>query len=291
MAIVFGNKKKKKTAPVRVEEQPADLLGDNLNFDGIEAFNLLRTNLSFSFSDEKKCHVIGVTSPIPGTGKSLISTNMAYSIAKAGRKVLLIDGDLRLPTVATKMGIASKPGLSNILVSPIDPMSAVQHYNGTLDILVAGDIPPKPSELLGSDRMGNVLAELSEYYEYIILDLTPVTVVPDTLAVAKFLDGIVIILRKDHDEKRALDETLRQLELAKARILGIVFNSGSGYKSPYGNGYKKKKYEGKNTGKSGAKKSGDNYRYGAKPTMKENATAEKKPKPMSTDSPEKTDWL
>ena len=285
MAIVFGDKKKKKTAPVGVDEQPADLLGDNLNFDGIEAFNLLRTNLSFSFSDEKKCHVIGVTSPIPGTGKSLISTNMAYSIAKAGRKVLLIDGDLRLPTVATKMGIASKPGLSNILVSPIDPMSAVQHYNGTLDILAAGDIPPKPSELLGSDRMGNVLDELSEYYEYIIFDLTPVTVVPDTLAVAKFLDGIVLIIRKDHDEKRALDETLRQLELAKARILGIVFNSGSGYRKQYGKSYGKKYY------KYGGKKNGDNYRYGAKPTLKDPANAEKKPKPISTDSPEKTDWL
>ncbi|MBO4217096.1 MAG: polysaccharide biosynthesis tyrosine autokinase [Clostridia bacterium] len=285
MANPIGIKPKKKTETVK-NDAATELLGEKLHFDGIEAFNLLRTNLSFSFSDEKKCHIIGVTSPVPGTGKSLISTNMAYSIAKAGRKVLLIDGDLRLPTVAAKMKIAGKPGLSNILVSPLDPMSYVQHYNGTLDVLVAGDIPPKPSELLGSDRMGNVLDELSEFYEYIIFDLTPVTVVPDTLAVAKYLDGVVIVLRRDHDEKRAFDDTLRQLELAKARIIGIVFNSGSGYRSAYGKIYKKTYGYRKSN-----KKSSDNYRYGAKPTMKENGGAVKSVKPVKPENTEKNNGV
>lgn len=257
------NKNAGNVKTIKSDAADTEMIGDKLGFDGVEAFNLLRTNLSFSFSDEKKCHIIGVTSPIPGTGKSLISSNVAFSIAKTGKKVLLIDGDLRLPTVAAKMGVVPKPGLSNVLVSPIDPMTVVQQYNGTLDIMAAGDIPPKPSELLGSDRMGNILREFAEYYEYIVIDLTPVTVVPDTLAVAKFIDGIIIVVRRDHDERGALDETLRQLNLAKARIIGIVFNNGVEMKTKRG-GYKKYyKYK-----HSSEKKNGDNYRYGAKPTIK-----------------------
>lgn len=255
---LFNKTAKNKKKSVASETPETEMIGDKLGFDGVEAFNLLRTNLSFSFSDEKKCHIIGVTSPIPGTGKSLISANLSYSIAKTGKKVLLMDGDLRLPTLAAKTGVVPKPGLSNVLVSPIDPMTVVQQYNGTLDVMAAGDIPPKPSELLGSDRMGNILEELSEYYEYIIIDLTPVTVVPDTLAAAKFIDGIIIVVRREHDERNALNETLRQLELAKAKIIGLVFNNGADSKTRYG-GYKKYGYE---------KKNGDNYRYGSKPTLK-----------------------
>ena len=274
-------KKNVKTAPGKLPggAPMPEMIGDRLGFDGVEAFNLLRTNLSFSFSDEKKCHILGVTSPVPGTGKSIIATNISYSIAKAGKKVLLVDGDLRLPTVAQKMGVAQKPGLSNILVNALDPMSTVQHYNGTLDILASGDIPPKPSELLGSDRMGGVLAELSDYYEYIIFDLTPVTVVPDTLALAKYLDGVVLVVRREHDEKRALDETLRQLELAKTKVVGFVFNNGAGYRNAYGKyyGYGKNKYGYKYK----YKKYGDNYRYGAKPTIRDNGTPVKSARPAA----------
>ena len=265
------------------------LIGDKLKFDGVEAFNLLRTNLMFSFTDDKPCHVIGVTSPLPGTGKSLISTNLAYSIAKMNRKVLLIDGDMRLPTVAQKLGLKSKPGLSNLLVSACSTADVVQHFSDYMDVIAAGDIPPKPSELIGSDRMQEVLELFSKEYEYIIFDSTPVTVVPDTLVVAKYLDGIVLVVRKDHDEKNALSDTLRQLDIAKARILGFVFNNGLSYKSRYGKYYRYGKYKygkykygkykyGRYAYKQGyGNRYNTDYRYGVKPTLKETPTTKKEP--------------
>ena len=216
------------------DDNDLDLLGDKLSFDGIEAFNLLRTNLSFSFSDDKKCHIVGIVSPIPSTGKSLVSSNLAISIAKDNKKVLLIDADLRLPTIAKKMRLVQKPGLSNILISSENPSDFIQRYNDMVDVIVAGNIPPKPSELLGSARMGEVLRMLSDYYDYIIVDLAPVTVVPDALAVAKYLDGVILLLRKDYDKKTLVDEAIRQLKLSKTNILGVVFNYGMSSHERYG---------------------------------------------------------
>lgn len=266
MAVINNETPFYNNTPNPIQTRPSTpLIGDELGFDAVEAFNLLRTNLFFSFPDEKSCHIVGITSSVPASGKSLISSNLAFAIAKTNKKVLLIDGDMRLPTIAQKLGMRPKPGLSNILVSACEIDDAIQNFYGSMDVIPAGDIPPKPSELLGSDRMKEVLEILSERYEYIIFDTTPITVVPDALALVKMLHGVIIVSRKDHDEKPALRETLRQLELSKAKILGCVFNSGEGKSTGYGKGskygYKKYGYGGRSYGTNG--------RYGSSPTLKE----------------------
>ena len=217
------NLKKKKNETIINE---ADYFGDKLSFEGIEAFNLLRTNIVLSFTDEKKCHVLGITSPVPGAGKSLIASNLAYSIAKANKKVLLIDCDLRLPTTHKKLGLKLKPGLTNVLVEKLSHKDIIQKSNENLDVLTAGDIPPNPSELLGSPKFSSFIKELENEYDYIILDLTPVNIVADALVMVQLIDGFVLVVRKDHDNKLALKEALRQFNLAQAKIIGIVFNSG-----------------------------------------------------------------
>jgi len=216
------------------------VIGKNLNFEGAEAFNLLRTNLFFSFADDKKCHIIGMTSPMPGAGKSLCSINLTYAIAKAGQRVLLIDGDLRLPTVQKKLKLSGEYGLSNVLTGKSTPEEVITVCNKYMDIMIAGTIPPRPSELLGSEKMNEILRELEKDYDYIIVDLPPVMVVPDAIVISKYIDGLAVVVHKDSDEKDALDDTLRQLNLANAKVIGLIFNSGMDKRKKKANAYSKK---------------------------------------------------
>ncbi|MCD7845612.1 MAG: CpsD/CapB family tyrosine-protein kinase [Oscillospiraceae bacterium] len=174
--------KRKPQAPTRdASTERAYLIGPKMNFAAAEAYKLLRTNLMFSFSGETEHRVVGLTSAFHGEGKSLTSINLAYTLAEAEKSVLLIDGDMRLSNVAKTLELSSKPGLSNLLVGLNSVNSAIQECSIplkdgdelTFDVIVAGDVPPNPSELLGSNRMNILLDKLKERYDYIILDLPP----------------------------------------------------------------------------------------------------------------------
>ena len=218
---------------------PANLVGPNMSFAATEAYKLLRTNLMFSFSNEGEGRVIGITSPVQNEGKSLTACNIAYALAEAGEKVLLLEADLRKPTVAKKLGLARSLGLTNILVSRVDPEDVIQHSELTtfLDVITSGNTPPNPSELLSSNRMTQILNELRKRYAYIVVDLPPVTVVSDALAISKNLDGVALVVRAGVSEKKLLDEAMRQLRMVNVRILGFVFRDDTGEKKSY-----KKKY-------------------------------------------------
>ena len=228
-------------ADLRAEQR--HMIGPNMSFAASEAYKLLRTNLLFSFSGSEKCRIIGVTSSFRGEGKSLTSLNLAYTMAEAGKRVLLIEGDMRLPTLANRLALPSKLGLSNLLVGVND---AIQRYTVNvkdgvtvnLDVLVSGDIPPNPSELLGSESMQTMLEGMRNHYDYVILDLPPVTAVSDALVASKLVDGMVVVVRSDHAVRGALAETIRQLKLVDTHILGFVFNGAS----ESGGGYYKGKY-------------------------------------------------
>lgn len=223
----------------------SNLIGENLSFAAKEAYKLLRTNLMFSFPNEGEGRVIGITSAVQNEGKSLTSCNTAYALAEAGAKVLLLEADLRKPTVASKMRLARTLGLTNVLVSRMDVEEVIQTCDmvAGLDVITSGDIPPNPSELLGSNRMEQVIAELRKKYDYIIADLPPVTVVSDTLAISKNLDGVVMVVRSGISEKKILAEAMRQLKMVKMRILGFVYRAESGNNKSYKRyGYKYYKY-------------------------------------------------
>ncbi len=215
------------------------MFGPNMKFAVAEAYNLLRTNIMFSFSEEGHGHVIGITSAIQGEGKSSIACNAAYALAEAGKKVLLIDADLRRPSVATKLGLAGAPGLTNMLVSRWDYRELIQHCPAApkLDVITSGDIPPNPSELLGSGRMEQMMQTLVQDYDYVIVDLPPVTVVSDALAVSKLLDGIILVVIGGVSDRKMLAEALRQLKLVNARILGFVYRENETGNKQYGSKY------------------------------------------------------
>ena len=215
------NEKKEKTSRLSKEQQST--LCDKLSFAGAEAYKLLRTNLQFTMPD-KDCRIIGMTSSLRGEGKSTTAVNLAYTIAQSGKRVLLMDGDLRLPTVHTKLSLTGSPGLSNLLAGLCDEREAlrVSKYYNNWYILPAGDIPPNPSELLGSERMHNVIDRFSELFDYIILDLPPVNIVTDALVVAPWTDGLLLVVRQNFTTGRALHDCMYQIERVKARFLGFI---------------------------------------------------------------------
>lgn len=236
----FGGKKK------RVSEtwDQRTMFGAGLNFAVSEAYKLLRTNIQFSFSEEGKGHVVGITSSIQAEGKSSSAANMAYAMAEDGFKVLFMDCDLRRPSIASKLSLARSPGLTNLLVSKGDYRDVIQKCAAApkLDIIAAGDIPPNPSELLGSNRMLRLLEELREVYDYIFVDLPPVTVVSDTLAMARALDGVIVVVRGGMAEQKVLAEAMRQLKLVNVRVLGFVYRDSEVIGRKYAKHSKKYKY-------------------------------------------------
>ena len=237
-------KNKKKAAAPRSNENSMSIIGSKLNFEGREAYNLLRTNLMFATKrNDRNARVIGITSSAHGEGKSLTVINLAYSIAESGRKVILVECDLRLPTLRKKLNLPRSTGLSNILAG-INSEKATLHSDVLikgLDFVQAGDIPPNPSELLGSKAFTNLIDTLADNYDVILLDLPPIGKVSDALVVSRCTDGLVIVVRNDYTNASELDYTLRQCELVDAKVLGFVYN-GSGakskkYKYGYGNKY------------------------------------------------------
>ena len=199
-------------------------VGPELDFASREAYKLLRTNISFAFPDEGAGKVIGVCSACPQEGKSTTTINLAYSLAEANYKVLLIDGDMRRPSVCNIVGIDKDPGLSDVLSgkSGVTETCGVIHEN--LSVLVSGSIPPNPAELIGSRKMGALLDEYKKHYDYILIDLPPVLSVSDPVAVSKYLGGMIIVVRHEKTGRRDIMETMRQLEYANTKILGFVYN-------------------------------------------------------------------
>ena len=191
----------KKTESTRLSakelRQQKTTLCDGLSFAAAEAYKLLRTNVSFSFPAETTCPVIGVTSSIRGEGKSTTSVNLAYTLAQTGKRVLLVDGDMRLPTIAQKLDMAGTPGLSNLLAGLSAERNCLRKssYFDNWYILPAGDIPPNPSELLGSERMHALLDRYKDVFDYILLDLPPVNIVVDALVITKWTDGVIVVNR------------------------------------------------------------------------------------------------
>ena len=236
---LFKKKQKKSQFTGEVHQRT---LHKNLEFTATEQYKLLRANLEFTIPEGTKCPVIGVTSSMRGEGKSTTSVNLSYVLAEKGNKVLLIDGDLRIPSIAKKMDIPNSPGLTDVMMGKNDQME--RYKTSILDtwyIMPSGDIPPNPSELLGSKRMENTLTSLREFFDYIIVDLPPVNIVSDALSIAKFVTGMIVVIREEYTEKKELEHCFRQLKLSNVNILGCVMNETTSGGGSYGK-YKKYKY-------------------------------------------------
>lgn len=221
------------------------IYGAELSFAAAEAYKRLRANIMFALPDEQRCRTIGITSACGGEGKSTTSVNLAYMLAEAGERVLLIEADMRLPTISKRLGLQLSPGLSNMLARQCNSNDVIQ-FSGLhekLLVMSAGDIPPNPSELLGSKAMRTLIEVLSGNVDFIILDLPPVTEVSDALVASKLADGMLVVVRQNYAVRRALAETMQQLKFAEAKVLGFVMTrsdiqaKGKYKKYKYGKNY------------------------------------------------------
>lgn len=238
-------KKKKKKLFEASNNDDKKLFGENISFTASEAYKLLRAKIQFSFADEKKSHVIGVSSALAGEGKSITAINIAYGLAQLNKRVLIIDCDLRKPTLHTKLQMKKQPGISNYLAKQINMVDALQVYSdkevkSNLSFIASGNNPPNPVELLSSTRMSQAIEQLKEVYEYIIIDLPPIGEVSDAISVSNLLDGIVLIVRENYCSRPALTAAINQFEFVGTKILGIVMNDASDTNKGYGKGYYKK---------------------------------------------------
>lgn len=231
---------KRKTKKNFSSSNAENTLHKNLEFTAIEQYKLLRTNLGFTLPSDVKCPIIGITSSIRGEGKSTTAINLSYVLAESGKKVLLVDADLRIPSVAKKMEMNSSPGLTDFLIDYENQQLSV-FKSKLLDnwyILPSGNLPPNPSELLGSNRMEQIFGILSEKFDYIIVDLPPLNIVSDALAISKLITGMIVVIREEYTSKKELETCFRQLKLSNVNVLGCVLNSTKTEKGSYGR-YKK----------------------------------------------------
>jgi capsular exopolysaccharide synthesis family protein len=209
-----------------------------------EAFRTLRTNIQFSSLD-KELQSIVVTSSGSGEGKSTVMSNLAITMAESGKKVILIDCDLRKPSVHKKMGITNYIGLTNILVQGVKKQECV--FKTTVDnlfILTSGPIPPNPAELLGSKKMRDFIEELKHEFDLVLIDAPPVLAVTDAQILSTIADGVIFVASYGEVQKNALVDAKQLIEKVGGKVLGIVFNkvpeSVSGYYGKYYKGYYRK---------------------------------------------------
>ena len=226
------------------------VIGPAMPFVAAEAYKLLRTKLQFSFADVEGCRVLGVSSAMSGEGKSMTSVNLAYSLSELNNRVLLIDCDMRRPSVSVKLPISKTPGLSNFLSGQVGAMDICCACNiptaeEAFAVIPAGNNPPNPVELLSSVRMQRLIEYMRTQYDYIILDLPPVGEVSDAMVSAKLADGMLLVIRQNYCDRLALSDAVRQFEFVDTKILGFVYNFVTESSGAYGKKYYKKYYSSK----------------------------------------------
>ena len=240
--MATNNKSRKHAAGhARGALEQSVLLNSRSDFYLREAYKMLRTNVTFSLAGVDGSKVIAVSSSAQSEGKSITAANLALSFAQAGQKVILIDCDLRKPKIARLLSMSAEDGLVNALMDASKLEESIVPYEDTkMDVLLCGTIPPNPSELLGSERMKQLLALLRGQYDYIVLDTPPINVVTDAVVLRSVVDGYLFVVRANQSERGEILHALDQLDYAQAKVLGFVLNGVALESTSYG--YSKKRY-------------------------------------------------
>lgn len=189
----------------------------------VESYKTLRTNIQYS-SFDKKYKVIAITSSEPGEGKSTACGNLAICLAQEKNKVLLIDCDLRRPSLHKEFKISNLSGLSDVLLGKKYLDEIVHKHNENLDVLPSGKIPPNPSEMLSSKVMSKLLEELKKEYDYVILDTPPVLLVTDAQILSTKVDGTILVIRAEKTKKQQINKAIGLLKIVNGNLIGTILN-------------------------------------------------------------------
>ena len=197
-----------------------------------EAYRSLRTNIQYS-SFDKKYQTLVVTSANPGEGKSTVSGNLSLVLAQGESKVLLVDCDMRRPSVHKKFRISNTYGISDLLVGNKKMESVAHKYNDNLTIVPSGKIPPNPAEMLGSKAMTAFLEEMKKHFDYIVLDTPPLQAVADAQILSTKVDGSLIVVRAGVTKKDAVHNAVSIINKVNGNIIGTVLNAADNSKDKY----------------------------------------------------------
>ena len=193
-----------------------------------EQYRAIRTNIEYSNVDQNTKTIL-VTSSDKNEGKTTTVSNLAVSFANLNKKVLLIDCDLRNPSIHKMFRLNNIYGLTDILAKDRAVDKCIQETElENLYVLTAGATPPNPAEILSSEKMKNLIEDLKNIYDYIFIDTPPIGLVTDAGVLSSFIDGVVLVVKSESVEKKYLEETKKKLDAVDARILGAILNS---YKS------------------------------------------------------------
>lgn len=189
-----------------------------------ESFRRLRTNLQFA-NVSTRAQTFAVTSSLPGEGKSTTAANLAIALAEAGQKVCLIDADLRRPMISGYFGLERSMGLTTVLLGHADAEDLLQPWGeNDLYVLTSGQIPPNPSELLGSSEMASLIGRLEKSFDSIVIDTPPLLPVTDAAVLAQHVGGIVLVVAASVPKDQQVQQSLAALDLVGAKVLGVVLN-------------------------------------------------------------------
>lgn len=227
---------KKDVAHASLRDERSRLLYHQNPFSVQEAYRSARTNLMFlPQQTEGRGQILVITSANMGEGKSTSCANLSIVLAQNGKRVLLIDCDMRSPKQNKLMDYPQSPGLSEYLAGIESTLTVRRNeYVDSLDVVTAGSAPPNPAELLSSPKMQKLLAGVSQEYDYIMLDTPPINLVADALVVKAQVDGYVLIVRADHTNRTELDHALLRLQQVEAHVFGFVLNDVNPKSGKYG---------------------------------------------------------
>jgi succinoglycan biosynthesis transport protein ExoP len=223
----------------------ADAALSNVPPGQFEAFDMLRANLRY-FNLSRDIHTVLVTSAEPGEGKSTVAWGLAVAAARTGTRTLLVEADLRRPTFASQYQLRAPAGLTTVITGRAQRAEAVQSIRlapegdgpspESLDVLLAGPLPPNPTKVAESDQMARLLEDAKREYDLVIIDTPPITLVPDAIPLMRRVDGVIVVSRLGTSSRGPMRRLGHQLENLDAPVLGVVVNSAD-EKDPYGYGY------------------------------------------------------
>lgn len=258
---VSKTEKKRKAKKKRAHSEFGRIIDSSTDFDTVETYKAIRTNIMFSVPKREKGKAIVVTSAAPCEGKTTTSINLALIFAQMGVKVLLIDCDLRKPRVHRYIGLERGAGVSNIICGYADIKDAIhRNVKENLDVITSGDIPPNPTELLENQGFSKMLESLQNEYEYIFVDTPPITVVTDAVVVMKNCTGTILVARQGVTVSDLFDAAVTETKKSNVKILGAIFHDSNEKQSKWAY-YRRGKY---------GYKYKDNYRYGDEIKTKQN---------------------
>ncbi len=210
-------------------------------FAVVEAYKNIRIHL-ISLLSEINGKVVAVSSPNAAEGKSTTAVNIAITFSQLGKRVMLIDADIRRATVNKKLHLENAKGCSDIIEGEVTLEEAIKQYNANLDVLTSGSITANPSEMFSSPAFDRLLSELRDEYDYIIIDTPPINLVSDTLVIAQKCDGLVLIARASVTTYSEFKASLNSLNQLKIKILGTIINGDGATKKKYNSYYKYGRY-------------------------------------------------